>query len=97
MLSRLSDLNISDPIIRNAMYRELMASDKEDWVTRSIAVDEEYRPDLVSYRIYKTPVCRWVVLLMAGLTDELEALPVGSSLTYPPAHVIRKQIKSFGG
>jgi len=96
-LSRLSDLNIDDPILRNIMHRDLLASDKTDWIARSMAVDEEYRPELASYRIYGTPECRWVVLLIAGLTDELDALPVGEPLLYPPAHLIRKKIKSHGG
>jgi hypothetical protein len=95
--SRLSDLNVEDPIIRNAMYRDLMASDKSDWINREIAVDEELRPDIASYRIYGTIECRWVVSLVAGVTDELEPLPVGISLSYPPANVVRKSIKKFGG
>jgi hypothetical protein len=96
MLSRLSDQNIDDPIIRSVMYRELLVSDKTDWVSHAIAVDEEYRPDLVSHRIYKTVDCRWVVLLIAGLTDELEALPVGVTSSYPPSYLIRKYIKAHG-
>lgn len=97
MLSRLSDQNIEDPIIRNAMYRDLMASDKSDWTTRAIAVDEELRPDIASYRVYGTVECRWVISLVAGVTDELEPLPVGVPQSYPPANVVRKSIKKFGG
>ena len=97
MLSRLSNQNVTDPIIRNAMYRDLLSSDKTDWITRSIAVDEEYRPDIAAYRLYGTPECRWLITLVAGLTDELEALPVGIPLLYPPAHEVRKKIKEFGG
>jgi hypothetical protein len=97
MLSRLSDDNIPDPIIRHAMYRELLTSDQTDWVTRSIATDEEYRPDIISYRLYGTPECRWLILLIAGVVDEIDPLPVGSSFLFPPKHEIRKKIKAFSG
>lgn len=96
-LSRLSDQNVSDPIIRNAMYKELLTSNKDNWVSRAVSVDEEYRPDIVSYRVYGTAECSWLVLLVAGLSDELDSLPVGQELRYPPAHEVRQKIKQFSG
>lgn len=97
MFSRLSDQNIEDPLIRNAMYRELLASDSSEWAEKSIGINEEFRPDIVSNVVYGTPECRWFVLLAAGLSDEIEALPVGKTLRFPPAYLIRQLIKKHGG
>ncbi|MBU2968772.1 hypothetical protein KO527_05340 [Pseudoalteromonas sp. C2R02] len=95
-LSRLSDENIADPILRGVMYRKLLALKKDDWMDYVIKVDEEFRPDLVSHRIYGTPSCRWLVMLVAGNSDELDPLPVATKLLFPPANIIRQTIIQAG-
>lgn len=97
-LSRLDNQQISDPIQRSYLHR--IVRDKAltydlDLITHYIAVDEAYRPDLVSYRNYKTPDLQWVVTLVYGNEDPAAAMSPGTEIRLPPLAWIREQIRHF--
>lgn len=98
-LSRLSPLNIKDEILRGYLFRRVLEyaadSTNTEYIEHEIKVDEEYRPDLASQRIYSTPDGRWVVSLLADVEDEAEPLPVGSVFRFPPVYWLREQIRHF--
>ncbi|EIQ71274.1 hypothetical protein ECEPECC34262_1794 [Escherichia coli EPEC C342-62] len=41
--------------------------------------DEQYRPDLLAYRMWGIAELRWVVTLAAGLEDESQGMTVGKN------------------
>lgn len=47
--------------------------------------DEQYRPDLLAYRMWGIAELRWVVTLAAGLEDESQGMTVGKIKT-PTCH-----------
>lgn len=93
---RLSPYNISDDLIRGELYREIRDGAKNlatGWIEHTIQPDERLMPELAAYREYKTDTLKWVVLVVAGLDDYREALPVGEVLRLPPLVWVRQRIK----
>ena len=83
-LSRYDDRNIADPILR-----------AENLTIYYVLPDEQYRPDLLAYRMWGIAELRWVVTLAAGLEDESQGMTVGKKLKLPPATWIREMIRHF--
>lgn len=97
-LSRLSDQNIEDDLLRANFYHlilEYLDDNSADVVTYTIKTDEEYRPDLASYRAFGTSDLDWLVLLVCEMDDPAEALPVGDEIYMPPAAWVRRAMRSF--
>lgn len=49
----------------------------------SIELGEVARPDLISYKVYKTPVYYWVILWLNGISDPYEGMFAGMALRIP--------------
>lgn len=97
-VSRLSDTQIEDVIIRSYMYRDILTAIRKETVTTTayeIKHDELFRPDLVSYRLYGTVSARWLVMLLCGIEDEESPLPVGTIIRFPPVGYVRERIRHF--
>lgn len=97
-LHRLSDMNIPDDLLRADFYAIVIKHIKDpssDVVTRSIRPDEQYRPDLVSYRLYSTVELRWLVSLVCDVEDESEPLPVGETYRFPTSSWLRREMRRF--
>lgn len=98
-LSRLSDLQIDDDVIRSMLYADVLAHCRDesetDVLTHGVLLDEEYRPDLVAYRVYGNEVMRWAVSLVADVEDEADPLPVGQTLRLPTAAWVRERIRHY--
>lgn len=98
-LSRLSDMQIEDDIIRSLLYADVLAhcrdDSEQDVVTHDVMLDEEYRPDLLAFRVYGTDVMRWAVSLVADVEDESDPLPVGVKLRLPSAAWVRERIRHY--
>jgi hypothetical protein len=97
-LSRLSDLNIEDDILRAVYYQqvsEYMDKPDSDLSEYDLKEDEEYRPDLVSFRFYGTADLDWLVALACEQDDMAEPLPVGESIYLPPAAWVRRTMRQF--
>lgn len=97
-LSRLSDLNIEDDILRADFYQRILTYIKEpdaDVHPRDIRPDEEWRMDLVAYRLYRTAELRWIVSLICGVEDEADPLPVGETFFFPTSAWIRREMRQF--
>ncbi|HHY0551852.1 TPA: hypothetical protein ACVU5P_004171 [Vibrio parahaemolyticus] len=97
-LSRLSDLNISDPILRGHFYLRILDYIKKgssELISYTIKTDEEYRYDLASQRVFGTHSLAWLVALVAGNVDMSDALPVGETLKFPSAAWIRQDMRDF--
>lgn len=98
-LSRLSDMQIEDDVIRSMLYADVLAlvadPGQSDVIAHDVLMDEKYRPDLVAYRVYGNPVMRWAVSLVADVEDEAEPLPVGVVLRLPTAAWVRERIRHY--
>lgn len=57
--------------------------------------DEQYRADLIAYRVWGIEELRWVVTLAAGLEDESQGMMVGQKLKLPPATWVREMVRHF--
>lgn len=97
-LSRLSDRNIKDPIIRAIFYQRILEhvnKGSSDLVTYTIKIDEEYRYDLASMRAFSTVDLDWLIALVAGNIDMSYPLPIGEPLKLPTASWIRQAMRDF--
>ncbi|HBN0506436.1 TPA: hypothetical protein L1N01_004141 [Escherichia coli] len=97
-LSRYDDRNIADPILRAELRKEVMLmceSNDKNLTIYYVLPDEQYRPDLLAYRMWGIAELRWVVTLAAGLEDESQGMTVGKKLKLPPATWIREMIRHF--
>ncbi|MDY8100199.1 hypothetical protein UX056_19935 [Escherichia coli] len=97
-LSRHDDRNIADPILRAELRKEVMLmceSNDKNLTIYYVLPDEQYRPDLLAYRMWGIAELRWVVTLAAGLEDESQGMTVGKKLKLPPATWIREMIRHF--
>lgn len=97
-LSRLSDLNIEDDILRADFYQiiiKYLSNSNRIVKAKVINPDEEWRHDLVSFRVYGTPDLRWMVGLICGVEDEAKPLPVGDLFYFPAATYIRREMRRF--
>ncbi|QFT40096.1 MULTISPECIES: baseplate wedge protein 53 [unclassified Vibrio] len=97
-LSRLSDQNIADPVLRAHYYRNVIDyvntvdSDLKDY---EIKLDESYRPDLVAFRALGDAQLAWLVLLVCEVDDSAESLPVGETIKLPKATWVRRSMREF--
>lgn len=97
-ISRLSDLNIEDDILRSVYYQSVIDYiDKPDsnLSEYDLKEDEAYRPDLVSFRFYGTPDLDWLICLVCEIDDMAEPLPVGESIYLPPSAWVRRTMRQF--
>lgn len=96
--SRLSDTQIEDPILRSYLYKDIITAIKNGTITTveyEIKPDEQYRPDLASYRIYSTVACRWLIMLLCNVSDEEDPLPVASVVAFPDKTYVRERIRHY--
>ncbi len=96
--SRLSDQSIEDDILRVELYKKILAylddkTNADDITLYEVKEDEEQRPELLAYRVFGNPVLRWLVMLVAGIDDDLDIIPHGYDLAFPPLSVVRTFIR----
>jgi hypothetical protein len=97
-ISRLSDEQIKDVIIRSYLYRDILTALRDNTITSTayeIKHDERFRPDLVSQRVYSSTAARWLVKLLCGIEDEEQALPIGTVIRFPSVSYLRERIRHF--
>jgi hypothetical protein len=97
-LSRLSDEQIADVIIRAYLYKDILSALRDNTIESTpyeIKQDERFRPDLVSQRVYGSTAARWLVKLLCNIEDEEQPLPVGSVIRFPPVGYVRERIRHF--
>lgn len=97
-LSRLSDRNIEDPILRASYYRlvlDYLNSKNAETIAYTIKMDEEFRADLASYRCYSTSELEWLFYLVCETVDPVDGIPVGETLTLPTASWVRRSMRQF--
>ena len=98
MIARLSDQNIVDDIIRASFYSDLLSytqSPNADVILYSIKTDEEFRPDLLSFRAFGTQDLDWLVLLVAGIDDVSIGIPVGEIIKLPQSSFVRQTMRKY--
>lgn len=96
--SRLSDMSIGDDILRVELYKGILAylnnaANMDSFIVYEVKEDEETRPDLLSHRVFKTSELSWLVMLVAGVDDPFDSLPVGYELEFPPMAIVRSMIR----
>jgi hypothetical protein len=97
-LSRLSDKNIADPILRAHYYQiviEYIYLSDSDLVEYTIKPDEQYRPDLAAYRALGSSELAWLVALVCEVDDVADPLPVGAECEFPHAGWVRTSMREF--
>ena len=97
-LSRLSDLNIEDPILRAHYYQRIIEhieSPSSDLKVHEIKINEEYRPDLVASRAFGSKELAWLVGLCCDVEDPMDPLPVGEKIYMPQASWVRRSMRQF--
>lgn len=97
-LSRLSIYNIDDPLKRVELYRQIQHAQDgthSDFNPYEINLDEEYSPELVSYRAYGTKELKWAVAIAAGLDDWRDTIEPGVTIYLPSRVWVRERIKHY--
>ncbi|MGL5226049.1 MAG: hypothetical protein ACRC8Q_12125 [Aeromonas sp.] len=86
-------------MIRSMFYADVLElsgnESDQDVIVYPLMLDEEYRPDLVSHRVYGTVAMRWAVSLIAGVEDQAEPLPVGTTLRLPSSAWVRERLRHY--
>ncbi len=99
--SRLSPLNITDPLLRAELFREirLAQTDKkyrgDEWGYYIIQPADIYSPELIAWKAYAVDTLKWVVMAAAGLDDTRELLEAGKRIYLPTTVWIRERIKHY--
>ncbi len=97
-LSRLSDQNIEDPILRGEYYRvifDYLSSKDAETLNYTIKPDESFRPDLAARRAYGNSELAWLITLMGEVDDPYYGLTVGDTLTLPTSAWVRRSMRQF--
>lgn len=98
-LSRLSELNVEDDILRAYLFSAVLAhvadGTNDELLEYEIRQDEAFRRDLAAYRVYGNADLRWVFSVVADVEDEADPLPVGTVLLLPTAAWLRETIRHF--
>lgn len=99
-VSRVSDLRIEDDITRVDLYQKIFDylndnANRDLLVAYEVKADELTRADLTSQRIFGTVELQWLVLLVCGIDDELDGLPVGYTILLPSMAVVRRFVRSI--
>lgn len=99
---RLSPLNISDPLLRAELYREIRQAqdnpaklDGDYWGSYIIQVADVLSPELVAYKIYGLDTLKWVITVATGLDDTRDQLEAGTTIYVPTAAYLRERIKHY--
>lgn len=97
--SRLSPYNITDPLVRNELYREIRTGQTlaNGWTEYEIQPDERFRPELAGYRVYGSNDMKWIIMIAAGLDDMRGTLQEGVTIKLPGAAWIRERILYYQG
>jgi len=93
-LPRLSAYNITDPLVRAELYREIRNGQAQDngWTEYEIKPDERLRPELAGYRAYGSNDMKWIIMIAAGLDDMRGKLEEGMTIKLPGVSWIRERI-----
>ncbi|QUM78777.1 baseplate wedge protein 53 (plasmid) [Moritella sp. 24] len=96
--SRLSDMSIEDDVLRVELYKKVLnyiesTANIDDIILYEVKEDEQHRPDLLAYRVFGNDDLRWLVMLVAGIDDDFEAIPAGYDLAFPPLAIVRTMIR----
>lgn len=98
---RLSPLNISDPLLRAELLRDirLAQTDKkyrgDEWGYYTVQPADILMPELIAYKAYSVDTLKWVVMAAAGLDDSRDSLEAGTVIYLPSTLWIRERIKYY--
>lgn len=97
-MSQLLDSNVTDLILRAQMYRDILkatVTGETELTQHEINGDEQYRSDLISFRVYGRSDLAWLVDLIASREDIAFPHDVGTTLQLPDTVFIRNKIKYY--
>ena len=98
---RLSPLNISDPLLRAELFREIRLAQTdvkyrgEAWGYYVVQPADALSPELVAWKVYGLDTLKWVVLIASGIDDSRESLPTGERIYLPSTAWLRERIKHY--
>lgn len=95
-MGRMSPYNITDPLVRAELYREIRKGDKS-WPTYETQPAEALFPELAAFRHYGIEGLKWVVMIASGLDDPRATMESGITLQLPPVTWIRQRINHYKG
>ena len=99
--TRLSPLNITDPLLRAELFREIRLAQTDrkyrgdEWGYYTIQPADIYSPELIAWKAYGVDTLKWVVMAAAGLDDTRELLEAGKRIYLPTTVWIRERIKHY--
>ena len=99
--ARLSPLNISDPLLRAELLRDLRLAQTdrkyrgEEWGYYVIQPGDILSPELIAWKVYGVDTLKWAVMAAAGLDDTRERLTAGETIFLPSTAWLRERIKYY--
>ena len=99
--ARLSPLNISDPLLRAELFRDIRLAQTDrkyrddQWGYYTVQPADMLSPELVAWKAYGIDTLKWVVMAAAGLDDTRETLTGGTRMYLPTTVWLRERIKHY--
>ena len=98
---RLSPLNISDPLLRAELFREIRLAQEnrkyrdEEWGYYVIQPADVSSPELIAWKVYGADTLKWIILAASALDNPRESLGAGERIYLPSTVWIRERIKYY--
>ena len=98
---RLSPLNITDPLLRAELFREIRHAQDDrkyrgdSWGYYDVQPADVLSPELIAWKAYGVDTLKWVVMAAAGHDDPREPLTAATRIFLPSTAWIREAIKRY--
>jgi len=99
--ARLSPLNITDPLLRAELLREIRFAQTDrkyrgdDWGYYVVQPADVLSPELIAWKAYGVDTLKWVIMAAACLDDTRQRLISGTTIYLPTTAWIRERIKHY--
>lgn len=98
----LSYLQISDPLLRVELFREIRLAQedtkyREDdaWAKYTVQPGDTLSPEFVAYKVYSIDTLKWLIMVAASLDNSRERLTAGTTLYLPTTTWLRQRIRYY--
>lgn len=99
--NRLSPLNITDPLLRAELLRDIRLAQldpkyrNEEWKSYTIQPGDYLSPELIAWKMYSIDTLKWLVMVAAGLDDSRDVLESGRTVYLPSPVWLMERVQYY--